>query len=292
MVVTDVSTDVSHLEDGKRRKVMQGFSLADVSTLPELQTKSETISSPEFDTKIIEARPISLIYNPNYGYDTDVSVSPVRPVNGFSKDDDFSLTPKKKKKTGGKRGRPKKGKIKKSPEKSAREWEEERMRREAEKYVEEVGGGGGWSFRMLEKLRKAFNKGSRDIRDSTFWDEVSNDVGMSALECENKWNALLGQRRELTDDDRRKIVRKKRMLELERNNMGDSVYDTTPRKKIKIDNIEEEDFFGSAIKASPAGERDENVLEEESEGIFGERVGVDWGKVGGGYLEGFGQRRR
>lgn len=24
------------------------------------------------------------------------------------------------------------------------------MRREAEKYVEEVGGGGGWSFRMLE----------------------------------------------------------------------------------------------------------------------------------------------
>lgn len=98
MVVTDVSTDVSHLEDGKRRKVMQGFSLADVSTLPQLQTKSETISSPEFDTNIKEARPMSLIYNPNYGYDTDVSVSPVRPVNGFSKDDDFSLTPKKKKK--------------------------------------------------------------------------------------------------------------------------------------------------------------------------------------------------
>ena len=145
---------------------------------------------------------------------------------------------------------------------------------------------------MLGDLKKAFNKGSRDIRSGNFWREVGEEVGVDGDECERKWKSLIGNKR-LTGEEKRDIVEVKRRREIEVNNLGDSIYDVgTPskRKKRKVDDVL--DIFGSAIKASPAACNGEE-LEEEVERVFEEEEGVDWcDKRFERYLGGFGQRKR
>ena len=232
----------------------------------------ESPPSPVYpSTRYENARPYSLIYNPNYGVNSDsdsedeITRAPVKLAMG----------------SGGFEGKKKYYMI---YDKGCEEW--------LEKYKGTTGVDDVWNERMLNDLRKAFNKGSRDIRSIDFWKDVGNEVGVDGEECERKWKSLIGTKK-LTGTEKYDIVQVKRRREIEMNNLGDSIYDVvTPskRKKRKVDDVL--DIFGSAIKASPAACNVEE-LEEEVERVFEEEEGVDWcDKRFERYLGGFGQRKR
>ncbi|GMI14794.1 hypothetical protein TrVE_jg9000 [Triparma verrucosa] len=272
-IVTDTSSSSSPAFK-KIKKRFIGDSL--LCGLPDPSSKvlhePESPPSPVYpSTRYENARPYSLIYNPNYGVNSDsdsedeITRAPVKLAMG----------------SGGFEGKKKYYMI---YDKGCDEW--------LEKYKGTTGVDDVWNERMLNDLRKAFNKGSRDIRSIDFWKDVGNEVGVDGEECERKWKSLIGTKK-LTGTEKYDIVQVKRRREIEMNNLGDSIYDVvTPskRKKRKVDDVL--DIFGSAIKASPAACNVEE-LEEEVERVFEEEEGVDWcDKRFERYLGGFGQRKR